>query len=78
MREENSFLSFSLLFLCRTVECMDTVCAMLEVATTDEDKWQLTIFAFSLLRVDDWYVAMAFLEHLKIFISSPPPSFLSV
>ncbi|CBZ53240.1 conserved hypothetical protein [Neospora caninum Liverpool] len=60
------------------VECMATLCAMADAARIDEDKWQLTVFAFSLLRVDDWHVAMCFLEHLHVFVASPPPSFLSV
>ncbi|KFG63487.1 HEAT repeat-containing protein [Toxoplasma gondii RUB] len=60
------------------VECMATVCTMAEAAKTEEGKWQLTVFAFSLLRVDDWHVALCFLKNLHIFVASPPPSFLSV
>ncbi|KFH03024.1 HEAT repeat-containing protein, partial [Toxoplasma gondii VAND] len=59
------------------VECMATVCTMAEAAKTEEGKWQLTVFAFSLLRVDDWHVALCFLKNLHIFVASPPPSFLS-
>ncbi|PFH33134.1 HEAT repeat-containing protein [Besnoitia besnoiti] len=60
------------------VECMDTLCAMAGAATSEEASWQLTVFAFPLLRVDDWHVAMSFLDNLAVFVSAPPPSFLSV